>query len=131
MFFTDAFNQRIIAIFKYCYWLHIKWSSEMSQSNEFKAKIFKALGEPVRLEIIEFLRDGEKSVLEMTEHLKVIQPVVSRHLKILKACGLVKDRKEGNQRFYSITNPETFKVIGTITPELVEILFRRKVEQIA
>ena len=31
----------------------------MRQSNEFKAKIFKALGDPIRLEIIEFLRDGE------------------------------------------------------------------------
>ena len=103
----------------------------MRHSNEFKAKVFGALSDPIRLEIIDFLRLGEKCVCEMTEHVKVIQPVVSRHLKILKDCGLVKDRKEGNQRFYSITDPETFKVIGAITPELVEILFRRKVEQIA
>ena len=51
---------------------------------KFKAKIFRALSDPVRLEILRFLRDGEKCVCIITPHVNLIQPLVSRHLKILK-----------------------------------------------
>jgi DNA-binding transcriptional ArsR family regulator len=54
---------------------------------------------------------------------------VSRHLGILKSGGLVKDRKEGNKRMYSATNPEIYEVIDAVTPELVDALTRRMVKQ--
>ncbi|MCD6241585.1 winged helix-turn-helix transcriptional regulator, partial [Candidatus Bathyarchaeota archaeon] len=60
-----------------------------------KAKVFKALADPVRLKIIEFLRDGEKCVCEIIPHVDIAQPLVSRHLKILRDSGLVRVRKEG------------------------------------
>jgi DNA-binding transcriptional ArsR family regulator len=60
----------------------------------------------------------------------LIQPLVSRHLKILKDCGLVKDRKEGNRRLYSVTDPRIFEVVDAVTPELVEALSNRIMEQI-
>jgi ArsR family transcriptional regulator, arsenate/arsenite/antimonite-responsive transcriptional repressor len=88
--------------------------------NKFKAKLFKALSDPVRLDILEFLRNGEKCVCEIIPHVKLIQPVVSRDLKILKDCGIVNYRKEGNKRLYSITNQQIFKIIDEITPELVD-----------
>ncbi len=53
----------------------------------FKAQVFHALSASDRLEILEFLRDGEKCVCEIAPHLNLIQPVVSRHLKILKDAG--------------------------------------------
>lgn len=95
-----------------------------------KAKIFKALSDPVRLRILEFLRDGEKCVCEIVPHLGLVQPLVSRHLKILKECGLAIDRKKGNWRFYSITDPGVFKIIDAVTPELVEALHKRILEKI-
>ncbi|MCW3994626.1 MAG: metalloregulator ArsR/SmtB family transcription factor [Candidatus Bathyarchaeota archaeon] len=94
-----------------------------------KAKIFKALSDPIRLDILYFLRDGEKCVCEIIPHLKLIQPVVSRHLKILKDSGLVKDRKDGNRRMYSITNQKIFTVIDDVTPELIDAFTTRIFEQ--
>jgi ArsR family transcriptional regulator len=96
----------------------------------FRAKIFKALADPIRLEIIEFLRGGEKCVCEIVPSMGIIQPLVSRHMKILKDCGLVNDRKEGNRRLYSITDPRIFETIDAVTPELVEILSARIMEKI-
>ncbi|MDH5793286.1 MAG: metalloregulator ArsR/SmtB family transcription factor [Candidatus Bathyarchaeota archaeon] len=96
----------------------------------FRAKIFKALADPIRLEIIEFLRGGEKCVCEIVPSMGIIQPLVSRHMKILKDCGLVNDRKEGNRRLYSITDSRIFETIDAVTPELVEILSARIMEKI-
>lgn len=96
----------------------------------FKARVFHALSDPVRLEILEFLRDGEKCVCEIVPHVKLIQPVVSRHLKMLKDCGLVRDRKDGNRRLYSITDQRIFKVIDGLTPELVDAFTAKMLELI-
>jgi len=101
-----------------------------NNQNRFKAKIFNALSDSVRLEIIEFLRGGERCVCEIIPHVSLIQPLVSRHLKILKDCGLVKDRKEGNRRLYSVTDPRIFEVVDAVTPELVDVLSNRIMEQI-
>ena len=105
-------------------------SSKPSNLSRFRAKIFNALSDPVRLEIAEFLRDGEKCVCVITPHLKLIQPVVSRHLKILKDAGLVKRRKKGTWHMYSITNPEVYDAIDSLTPELLAVLKQRIIEQI-
>jgi len=104
--------------------------SRIDSRNKFKAKIFKALSDPVRLEILDFLRDGEKCVCEIIPHIERIQPVVSRHLKILKDCGIVSDRKEGNRRLYSITDPRIFRIIDGLNPELVNTLTEKMIEQI-
>ncbi len=89
------------------------------KETRFKAKIFRALSDPFRLKILYFLRDGEKCVCEIVPHLAIIQPVVSRHLKILKDSGIVIDRKDGTRRLYSITDQEIFRIIDDITPELL------------
>jgi len=101
-----------------------------NNQNKLKAKIFNALSDPTRLEMIEFLREGEKCVCEIIPHVNLIQPLVSRHLKILKDCGLVKDRKDGNRRLYSVTDPRIFRVVDAVTPELIDALSNRIMEQI-
>jgi ArsR family transcriptional regulator len=98
--------------------------------NKFKAKIFNALSDPVRLDIIEFLRDGEKCVCEIIPHVNLIQPVVSRHLKILKDCGIIRSRKDGNKRLYTITDHRIFQITDAITPELVDMLTEKILAQI-
>jgi len=105
--------------------------SKMKNRNRFKAKVFNALSDPVRLEILEFLRGGERCVCEIVPHVGTIQPLVSRHLKILKDCGLVKHRKDGNRRLYSITDPVIFKIIDSVTVDLMGVLSKRIIEQIA
>jgi ArsR family transcriptional regulator len=103
---------------------------KLKSKNKFKAKIFKALSDPVRLDILEFLRDGEKCVCEIIPHVKLIQPIVSRHLKILKDCGVIRARKDGTKRLYAITDQKIFRVIDDITPELVDALTEKIIEQI-
>ncbi len=97
----------------------------------FKARLFGALSDPLRLEILEFLRGGEKCVCEIIPHVQVAQPIVSRHLKILKENGLVKDRKSGNRRMYSITDQRIFNVADTVTVELTRSLSKNIIEQMA
>jgi ArsR family transcriptional regulator len=103
---------------------------QTEDKRRFKAKIFNALSDPVRLSILDFLRDGEKCVCEIIPHVNLIQPSVSRHLKILKNCGVVKYRIDGNRRLYSITNPQIFNIIDGITPELADALTAKMLEQI-
>jgi len=105
-------------------------TSENEKAIRFKAKIFKALSDPVRLEILEFLREGEKCVCEITPHLNLIQPVVSRHLKILKDSGIICDRKDMNRRFYSITDHGIFKIIDGVTPKLISTYTELMIERI-
>jgi DNA-binding transcriptional ArsR family regulator len=105
--------------------------SKSNNLTRFRAKVFNALSDPIRLEIIEFLRNGEKCVCEITPNLKLLQPVVSRHLKILKNAGLVKRRKKSTWHMYSITNPEVYDVIDRLNPELLAALKQRIIEQIA
>lgn len=104
--------------------------TQKANLNNFRAKVYKALSDPVRLEIIEFLSDGEKCVCEIIPHVDIIQPVVSRHLKILKDCGLVKDRKDGTKRLYSLTDLKIFEIIDALTPEIINSLSRRLIDQI-
>ncbi len=69
---------------------------------EKKAQIFKALSNPVRLEIIDLLADGEKCVCEIVEKLNYEQPHISKSLLKLKDAGLIRDRKEGLNVYYSL-----------------------------
>lgn len=64
--------------------------------------LFRSLADPTRRAIFERLcREGEKTVGDLTARAGVSQPVVSKHLGILKQAGLVRDRHEGRQTHYS------------------------------
>jgi DNA-binding transcriptional ArsR family regulator len=97
----------------------------------FKAQVFHALSASDRLEILEFLRDGEKCVCEIVPHLNLIQPVVSRHLKILKDAGLIRCRKEGTKRMYSLVDPRVHNAIDALSPEVVSALQKEVIEQMS
>lgn len=63
---------------------------------------FAALGDGVRREIVEELARGEMSVQEIADTLPISRPAVSRHLRLLKEAGLVRDRAEGVRRIYRL-----------------------------
>lgn len=69
---------------------------------EKKALLFKALANPVRLEILDFLAGGEKCVCEIAEELKYEQPHISKSLQKLKEAGLIVQHKEGLNVYYSL-----------------------------
>jgi len=102
----------------------------LPDNNRFKSTVFHALSDPIRLEIVEYLRDGEKCVCEIVPHLNLIQPLVSRHLKILKDAGLVRCRKDGTKRMYSIVDPGIQVVIDTLSPEILKILAKEAFENV-
>jgi DNA-binding transcriptional ArsR family regulator len=93
--------------------------TQTDSNNAFKAKVLNALSDPLRLDIMQFLRDGEKCVCKIVPHLNLAQPIVSRHLRILREAGLVRCRKDGTKRLYSVTNPEVYDVIDALTPKLL------------
>lgn len=63
---------------------------------------YAALAEPSRRQILDFLRDGERSVNDLVGRLKLSQPGVSKHLKVLRDAGLVEVRPQGRQRWYGL-----------------------------
>jgi len=62
----------------------------------------KGIGNACRYKILEALLKGSKTVSELVEIVGQSQPTVSQHLKTLKACKMVTDRREGKEIFYSI-----------------------------
>ncbi len=64
--------------------------------------VLDALGDPTRRAVLEKLRAGPKSVVEIAAGLPVSRPAVSQHLRVLKDAGLVIDRRVGNRRYYRL-----------------------------
>lgn len=61
-----------------------------------------ALGDWTRRQVFNALRHGPRSVGELARGLPVSRPAVSQHLRVLKDAGLVRDRKDGTRRIYSV-----------------------------
>ncbi len=70
------------------------------------AKLFRSLGDPMRLAIVEILARGERRVTDLVAELHSSQPNVSGHLACLKDCGLVIDRPQGRAVLYRLASPE-------------------------
>lgn len=77
----------------------------------FKAEFFKALAHPLRIYILDALRDGERSVGELRDLLQVETPNVSQQLAVLRAKNIVVARKEGNNVYYSVADPTLFTLL--------------------
>jgi DNA-binding transcriptional ArsR family regulator len=63
---------------------------------------FAIIAEPARRQILDLLRDGEKSVGELVEKLGMSQPAVSKHLRVLRQAGLVEVRPRAQLRLYRL-----------------------------
>src|SRR5262249_34972891 len=64
--------------------------------------VFNSIAEPQRREILVLVRAGERRVTELAHELGMAQPGASKHLRVLREVGLVRDRKAGKQRVYGI-----------------------------
>ena len=78
------------------------------------ARRLRALAEPVRLRILYELRQGERSVSELVEHMGCSQPNVSRHLAQLHRAGMVTRRKEGKTVYYAVGDELVFEICDSL-----------------
>jgi DNA-binding transcriptional ArsR family regulator len=80
----------------------------------------KTFSDPTRLMIISELRSGEKSVGELVDALQSPQAVISHHLAVLRDRGVVKVRREGVSRYYSLTNLKIINACDLVHEILLE-----------
>jgi DNA-binding transcriptional ArsR family regulator len=97
---------------------------------ETYGKALTALGDPTRRAIFEQLRTGPRSVGQLAESLPVSRPAVSQHLRVLRAAGLVSDRKDGTRRLYRVAPEGVAELRDYVNGFWDEVLaeFKDKVE---
>lgn len=81
------------------------------QLSEFKADFFKALAHPLRISILDALRDGELTVNEISQRFDVEQANASQQLAVLRNRNIVVTRKEGANVYYSVSDKSIFKLL--------------------
>lgn len=87
-------------------------------NREALAQVFKALGHPVRLMIVDMLLDGERCVCELHEHSGRDMSTISSHLNQLKACGLLASEQRGKNVYYSLRWPCIRQVLHCLSESL-------------
>ena len=92
--------------------------------HEVKANLFRVLGHPARVRILELLRDGERSVGTLQGELGLDSGGTSQHLAALRRIGLVESRREGTSVYYRIADARVFDLLeagrAIITRRLAE-----------
>jgi DNA-binding transcriptional ArsR family regulator len=92
---------------------------------ELVAHRFRVLGEPMRIKLLDRLREGDATVGELQQALGASQQNVSKHLGILRDAGMVGRTKDGNHTRYSISDPGVFElcdqVCGGVRRQLEEL----------
>jgi ArsR family transcriptional regulator len=84
------------------------------------ADLCSALADPTRLLLLYALSDQPRNVSELTQELKVPQPTVSRHLKVLREGGLVKATRQGTSVQYELTDPRVIAALDILRSVLRE-----------
>ena len=85
---------------------------------ELVAARFRAMGEPLRLRILQELERGELTVSALAQKVASTQPNVSKHLRVLQDADLLIRRQQGSSAFYSIADPMVFELCDTICSRL-------------
>lgn len=82
---------------------------------ERQAEIAKAVAHPLRLAVIDFLKDGEKCVCEIAAHLGAERSNVSRHLAVMVRAGVLSCRKDGLKVLYTLKAPCVAQFLSCVT----------------
>ena len=89
---------------------------------ELIARRFRVIGEPMRIRLLDRLRDGEATVGQLSEALSASQQNISKHLAVLADVGILGRRKEGNHVFYRVIDEGVFalceEVCGSVQQQL-------------
>jgi DNA-binding transcriptional ArsR family regulator len=82
------------------------------------AEYFSVLGEPMRLRILNLLKDGEKCVQDLVEATETSQANVSKHLKVMLQAGILTRRTEGTSAYYSVADDLTYDLCTLVCDRL-------------
>ena len=102
----------MILFFARIFWSYLRSNLiiKMAKSSDPVFSGFHALSEPIRIQVIELLQEGEFCVGDMCERLSIAQSKLSFHLKTLKEAGLVTARQQGRWMYYSL-NADRFHAL--------------------
>ena len=93
------------------------------------AGVFRALADPTRRQILQDLRDGELAAGEIASRFSISGPSISRHLSILRAAGLVTERRDANRILYALVEERLANCVGgflsAVCPDQVVLRKRR------
>jgi ArsR family transcriptional regulator len=95
---------------------------ESKELYKLHAEMCKVFSNPIRLEILNSLRDKEMSVTELVEKTKLSQANISQHLAIMKYKGIVISNRRGKNIYYKLTNPKIIQAFDIIKDVLIEKL---------
>lgn len=79
-------------------------------------RIFGALANPTRRDVLDLLLDGPRTVADIAAHFDMARPSVSEHLKVLRECGLVTETKQGRFRYYAVAPGPLHELREWLTP---------------
>jgi DNA-binding transcriptional ArsR family regulator len=88
--------------------------------SEKQAEISKTLAHPIRLAILHTLKDGEKTVNELTQTIGASQSNISQHLALMRQRQIVKTRKDGSNVYYRVASPKISKACDMVRAVLLE-----------
>jgi DNA-binding transcriptional ArsR family regulator len=102
----------------------------VSEFDDVQAGVFRALADPTRRQILQDLRDGELSAGEIAANFTISGPSISRHLSLLKAAGLLRERRDANRIYYSLVEERLALCVGgflsVVCPEQVVLRKKRR-----
>ena len=78
---------------------------------QMKAEFFRILGHPVRVRILELLKDGERTVGDLQNELQMDSSGTSQHLGVLRKHGILEGRREGTSVYYTVRDPRMFQLL--------------------
>jgi len=93
-------------------------STESQAVVEQVANYFRVLGEPMRLRLLNVLRDGERCVQDLVDETETSQANVSKHLKVMLQAGILTKRSQGTQAFYRVADDLIFELCNLVCDRL-------------
>jgi DNA-binding transcriptional ArsR family regulator len=106
----------------------LEYSNARKNSMIYKlqAEISKTIAHPIRIAILHYLKNGEKTVNELTETLGASQSNISQHLALLRQREIVKTRKVGSAVYYRVSSPKISQACDMVREVLLEQLSQRQ-----
>ena len=98
----------------------------MKELYNLHAEMCKVFSNPIRLEILNLLRDRKMSVTELINKSKLSQANISQHLSIMKSKGIVVSKRDGKMIYYKLSNPKILKAFDIIKDVLTERLEKNR-----